>query len=87
MFPIALHISDSTLHILQCPSRIPHSGRRYSFGNAAFPPSAAHGSLKGYSSESHLYLCLKFIRLYCITILFIESQAHFPKNPVFSAFY
>ena len=47
MFPIALHISDSTLHILQCPSRIPHSGRRYSFGNAAFPPSAAHGFSEG----------------------------------------
>ena len=44
MFPIALHISDSTLHILQCPSRASHSGRRTDFGNTAFPfqPPMAH---------------------------------------------
>ena len=47
MFPIALHISDSTLHILQCPSRLLSFGQRKQLRQHCLSPSAAHGFFEG----------------------------------------
>ena len=57
-FPIALHISDSTLHFLQCPSGRPPWAEKTASATPPFHPPAAQGFPKEYLSASHLYLIL-----------------------------
>ena len=57
VLPIALHIRDSTLHFLQCPSSFFPWAEKATSATPPFPPPAAHGSIgRGYSSSLHLYL-------------------------------
>ena len=57
-FPIALHISDSTLHFLQCPSGRPPWAEKTASATPPFHPPAAQGFSKEYLSALHLYLIL-----------------------------
>ena len=57
-YPIALHIRDSTLHFLQCPSRRP-TGQGKRLRRHSLSPSCRPGiSSEGYSSAPRLYLVI-----------------------------
>lgn len=63
--PIALHIRDSTLHLLQCPSSLsPWAGKTTS-ATPPFSPLAAHGCI---GEDTHRH-CASIFLICCPTFL------------------
>lgn len=69
--PIALHIRDSTLHLLQCPSNLPPWAEKITSAMPPFHPPAAHGFFGGCTHRHRASILSSWLSLSLNLLLFI----------------
>lgn len=82
--PIALHIRDSTLHLLQCPSNSPPWAEKITSAMPPFHPPAAHGFFGGCTHRHRASILSSWLSLSLNLLLFIpypnRKVKHFRKK-------